>query len=355
MLPGDMVLADTAQGPCLYFVTGTRRLACVPMSAGPNYNSPWNQLGAGPRHLSRRDDPPAVSITAPTDGEAVSGAVALSADVSDDFPASLTVKFFVDDVLVARTSAEPYTATWYSQTFNDGDHRVRVEVKDSAGNVASDEVLATSTNSHGNFLVYPDDPPLVFSWIAPGGEKFRVELSTSQDFATILTSSKVPGRPWLKATTWKPGPARWKKILKSAQWVMDAETMVYWRVMDQDEAVVVSGSFQISRVNACDSLSPASGSSVTISQTPDFGWDARHNSKYQVEVSDTADFAAVRLASKKKEKPWLRSPAWTPGAKAWQKFAQSYAGQRVFWRVVAKDTIGRQTSSGVASLVLTAP
>jgi outer membrane protein assembly factor BamB len=353
-LPGDMVLADTVEGPRLYFTTGPRMLACVPMSDGPDYKSPWNQLGAGPRRLSRRDDPPTVSITAPGGGAQVEGSVSISANVTDDFPDSLTVKFFVDDVLIAKLSTAPYTATWYSQAFNNGDHRVRVDAKDSAGNVTSDEIIVTSTNSPGSFLVYPDDPPLAFSWLATADSKFRVDLSATQDFGTILTSSKIPGRPWLKATTWKPGPARWKKILRAAQGVLDAETMVYWRVVNQDETVVASGSFQISRVQTCDSLSPADGSSASTSPPPDFSWDARHNSKYQVELSDTADFAAVRLTSKKQEKPWLRKPLWTPGAKAWRKLAQSYPGKTLYWRVVAQDRIGRQTTSDPSSLVISA-
>lgn len=351
--PGDAVLADTTAGSRLYFTVGTQ-LLCYGTTAGPDGTSPWAQLGGGPRHLYRRDDPPAVSFTSPADGDDVTGSVALATDVTDDFPGSLSVRFYVDDVLIDTVSAPPFEAVWYSQTYPDGDHTLTAEAKDSAGNMTRTSIVVTSQNAPGSFLVYADTPPVPFSW--PGDDpesKYRVDFSSTEgDFTTTLATSKTPDRPWLKVTTWRPGGKVWDKVLRSASGNDGAETPVYWRVAGKSTSGdVAGGSFQISRVITCVTQSPADGDPVSSTQAPAFAWDGSHNKDFRVEVSDSSDFSTgVKLSSKTSSQPWLHKTSWTPGTAKWKKAAAN--ASTLHWRVVARDSLGRTTTSPSSSMTV---
>jgi hypothetical protein len=71
-----------------------------------------------------------------------------------------------------------------------------------------------------------------------------------------------------------------------------------------------------------------------------------------VEFSATADFSGgVHVSSSKHGKKWLKQVTWNPGAKRWKKILQT--GTTIYWRVRAKDAIGRETVSLPSSLEIT--
>ncbi len=347
--PQDMVLADTSAGPRLCFVAGTGQLRCYAVSAGPDGTAPWSQLGAGPRHLFRRDDPPAVTITEPASG-AVSGEVAVSADVTDDFPAGMVVRFLVDGTPFANLNASPYAAIWYSQAATDGTHILSVQAKDSAGNVSQADVQVTSSNPSGGFTVYADSPPVPFSWQAGSETAFRVEFSLSSSFSSLLADSRKSGHPWLKKASWRPGQAKWNKILLSAKDATTAPTTVYWRVAGKNGGTLGGGTLTIAAPTAPDGLQPPDG--TPASSAPSFSWNPEHSAGFRVEASRSADFSTgVALTSQSGQKPWLHGATWTPGSKAWSKAASGASA--LYWHVVARDALGRETTSATISLSIT--
>ncbi len=343
-IPADLVLADTSSGPRLVFASGTNRILCYGASAGPDPAAPWSQVGGGPRHLYRRDDPPTAALTSPSPGT-VSGAVTVSANASDDFPQNLTVRFLVDGVPLGTASGPPYSLIWYSQTSVDGTHVVSVEAKDSAGNMAQDQVTVTSQNTGGTFTVFADTPPVPFSWTHGSDSRFRVEFALDNTFSALVASSKTAGRPWLAATTWRPSHEVWMKVLRTARGAAASPVTIYWRVVGKTSGPLsgAGGSFTLAGAVPPDGLIPADGSSASPAVPPAFSWSAEHSERFRVEVSDTAAFGTLRLSSKTPAKPWLSSASWTPSAKAWARTAGRFS--TLHWRVAGRDALGRETTS----------
>ncbi|MDX1614015.1 MAG: S8 family serine peptidase [Candidatus Promineifilaceae bacterium] len=102
------------------------------------------------------DNPPTVSITNPTDGATVSGAVSVTSDATDDNGVS-QVEFFVDGSSIGIDSddSDGYSASWDTTAYADGGHTVEAVATDSAGQTASDSVSVTVDNSGGT--TYPID------------------------------------------------------------------------------------------------------------------------------------------------------------------------------------------------------
>ncbi|WP_237716844.1 Ig-like domain-containing protein, partial [Limnohabitans sp. Rim47] len=77
---------------------------------------------------------PTVNITAPSNGATVSGTVAYSADASDNVGVT-QVKFFIDGVLVGTDTTAPYSISWDTTNYSNGDHNLVAKAYDAAGNV----------------------------------------------------------------------------------------------------------------------------------------------------------------------------------------------------------------------------
>ena len=99
--------------------------------------------------------PPAVSLLAPADGDAVSGdSVALKATASDDVGV-LGVTFYVDGTLVGSgtddgTGTGTYTATWSSFLVGDGPHAVKARAFDAEGNSGQSAAVTITVSNPGN-------------------------------------------------------------------------------------------------------------------------------------------------------------------------------------------------------------
>ncbi len=80
---------------------------------------------------------PTVSITSPTNNGAVTGAVNITADASDNLGIS-NVEFYVDGNLLSTDSASPYSANWDVSSLVQGStHSLNAKAYDAAGNVTT--------------------------------------------------------------------------------------------------------------------------------------------------------------------------------------------------------------------------
>src|SRR5205823_5183978 len=81
--------------------------------------------------------PPTVTLTAPTAGANLSGAVTVSADAGDNVGVA-GVQFLLDDVaLSAEDTAAPFAVSWDTTTAANGAHVLKARARDAAGNVTT--------------------------------------------------------------------------------------------------------------------------------------------------------------------------------------------------------------------------
>jgi hypothetical protein len=352
--PGDLVLADTAQGTRLYFQAGDQALHCFSSTLTPEPTSPWTQIGGGSRHLYRRDNPPTVELTSPEDGATVQGAVPLAATASDDYTASPSIRFLVDGVAVANNSSE--SPQWDTTTYPNGDHVVQAEARDSAGNVARSQVTVTVSNSSQKSQdVYADDAAIEFTWAAGSETKFRVEVSTNGAFKPVLASSETLQKPWLTGSSWTPSSQTWSKILGAAKNEGTSDTDLVWRVVGKTGGPMAGsgGVLVVKGIEASILETPTNGHSEVSTTPPMFTWTPKHTGKFQVRISDTSGFTVLRMTSKLPNHYWLDKATWTPDADKWKRTATTYNNKNLYWEVISKDDIGRTVASAVFSMRIT--
>ncbi len=90
--------------------------------------------------------PPVLSVTAPSEGELVSGTATIVADATDDVGVA-RVDISIDGGLVASLTAPPYEFDWDSSAAADGAHQIDVTAADLADNLTSVTVNVTSDNT----------------------------------------------------------------------------------------------------------------------------------------------------------------------------------------------------------------
>ncbi len=149
-----------------FFVDGTR--IATDSDGSDGYTASWNTGTDGSHTLKavatdndnntgdasitvnvdNTDDAPAVSWVNPTDGETVSGTVAMEADASDD--GSVTqVEFFVDGNSVGTDTdgSNGWTNSWDSNNAADGSHTFTAEASDDAAQTSSAQIGVTVSNT----------------------------------------------------------------------------------------------------------------------------------------------------------------------------------------------------------------
>ena len=96
--------------------------------------------------------PPVVTLTSPTSGSRVSGAVLLQASASAPAPATVTsVQFLLDGQPLAppQTSA-PYTYAWNVGSTSAGQHQLSAQVTDSSGSIGTAPVETVTVGATGS-------------------------------------------------------------------------------------------------------------------------------------------------------------------------------------------------------------
>jgi hypothetical protein len=105
--------------------------------------------GMGTNCQSGDSTQPTVNLVSPTDGASVTGSVGMSATASDASGIA-SVKFLVDNTVVATDTSSPYSANWNSTTVSNGSHTVTAQATDTAGNTGtSSPVTVAVTNTGG--------------------------------------------------------------------------------------------------------------------------------------------------------------------------------------------------------------
>ncbi len=89
--------------------------------------------------------PPTVSITAPVDGNTVSGSVNVTATAADNVGVT-KVDFLVDGTLKTTVQTAPYSYSWSTTALSNGTHSVSVIAYDAAGNTSTDSASVTVQN-----------------------------------------------------------------------------------------------------------------------------------------------------------------------------------------------------------------
>ena len=99
------------------------------------------------------DDPPAITLTAPTGGDTVAGTVAVEADATDDNLVT-QVEILVDgaSIGVDTDGADGWGTSWDTTTAAEGAHQISATATDNAGQTATDSISVTVDN-------VPDQPP----------------------------------------------------------------------------------------------------------------------------------------------------------------------------------------------------
>jgi Mg-chelatase subunit ChlD len=115
------------------------------------------------------DPPPTVTILSPSDGDSVSGTIAVNAEAVDNVGVNL-VQFYIDGELKHFTTTTPYTFNWDTSKSESGLHTISVRAFDTAGkyNAAKIEItIDKSPNAHAG----PDQMVIVGDTVTLDGSK----------------------------------------------------------------------------------------------------------------------------------------------------------------------------------------
>ncbi|MCP4681087.1 MAG: hypothetical protein GY864_01995 [Desulfobacterales bacterium] len=140
---GFLVLSLTlTQGVALADETGCTGLECF--------------FGTGGSDEITDNQAPTIQITNPDSGNTAYGVVSITATASDNVGVS-SVQFLIDgSVYQSADTSEPYSVTWTTIDFNDGNHTITAVAGDAAGNsTTSTAVTVTVTNTSSLNQVFP--------------------------------------------------------------------------------------------------------------------------------------------------------------------------------------------------------
>lgn len=121
-------------------------------------------------NVDNHDSPPTVTVTEPGDGDAVSGAIQVTADATDD-EAVTQVEFFIDGNSIGTDAdaSDGWSAAWDTTSVADGSHDVTATATDSATQTSTDSVNVTVDNA----------PPLVNITAPSDGETVAGTITVS--------------------------------------------------------------------------------------------------------------------------------------------------------------------------------
>ncbi len=91
------------------------------------------------------DNPPTVNITAPADGDTVSGIIAIAAVASDDIGID-RVDFYCGSTLIGTDTSPPYSVNWDTTVLDDSAYTITASAVDTASQSASDSISVIVDN-----------------------------------------------------------------------------------------------------------------------------------------------------------------------------------------------------------------
>lgn len=161
-------LIGNAPGVKVDRIVALSDLTCIPNGFGDNCNVPDD------------NNPPVVTLTAPTEGAKVSGTVTLSATASDNIGIA-KVEFYDNSSLIGSDTSSPYSISWNSASVPNGSHLITAKVIDNAGNSSSD----SSTVSVQNGDTQPPSKPSNVSAQALSYKSVKVTWNASTDNVAV--------------------------------------------------------------------------------------------------------------------------------------------------------------------------
>jgi sugar lactone lactonase YvrE len=201
LLPGSEV------GGAMGWIDGAQNVRAYQRSNGEYLvwveEDAWNKVIM--YRLQGSSSVPAAIITAPAAGAIVSGNVTLTATASAGMAG---VQFKVDGVYVgAEVTSVPYSTTWNTSTFNNGQHSITATARDAAGNVGTSSpqtVTVQNSTSRTAIRVNAGGP----AYTDPQGNVWAAEtgFSASNTYSTIH-AVRVPFASLIYQTArWSNGP-----------------------------------------------------------------------------------------------------------------------------------------------------
>jgi len=107
-------------------------------------SAPSTRVGfPAPSSASSDSSPPTVSASAPLTGASVSGSLGVNASASDDV-AVTRLELYVDGVLKATKTVQPYAFSLDTTTLSEGSHWLFVRAYDAAGNYGASDAMTVS-------------------------------------------------------------------------------------------------------------------------------------------------------------------------------------------------------------------
>lgn len=129
--------------------------------------------------------PPSVAITAPVDGDTLSGTAIVDLTASDDVGV-VKVDLFVDDVYFVSDTTSPYSYALDTSALADGSHTLQAVASDAAGNTGSTTPIGVKVSNNVNHApVAADD-----AFSAPVRARGKY---TAQVFKVLLNDSDPDG------------------------------------------------------------------------------------------------------------------------------------------------------------------
>jgi len=121
--------------------------------AGYDTSFGWGRINAykaalaASASLSSDTTPPSVSIATPAAGATVSGVVAIAGTATDNVGV-VSVQLWIDGALNSTCASVAFSCSWNSAAYAAGNHTVKVEAFDAAGNMGSaSETLAVASST----------------------------------------------------------------------------------------------------------------------------------------------------------------------------------------------------------------
>ena len=147
----------------------TKDTTCVPIGIGDNCT------------VTPDTTPPTVSITSPTAGQTVSGTATITAAASDNIGVT-KVEVYINDLLMGADTSSPYTFSWNTNGYSNGNQTIRATAYDAAGNKNS----STNVTMNVNNLVQAFSP----------GDVNKSGIVDVFDLSIILTNWNTTPATW---------------------------------------------------------------------------------------------------------------------------------------------------------------
>lgn len=131
-------------------------------------------------------NPPAVSITAPVNGAAVSESVLISADATDDLGVA-RVEFYCDGSYLGSDLTAPYEYTWNSRSVANGGHSLTARAFDGAGNNTMSSAVAITVD---NIITTQDITEIFKNYVSNSGTRsqyYYLDVTTAGTVSLNLT------------------------------------------------------------------------------------------------------------------------------------------------------------------------